>query len=421
MATNGSTSGRGGAGRWVAVLFLAAVVVLAVAYYRVAFGGVTALVDALDHCPDLFCDFTRQYYPTGRDILTTGQPSRGYLYSSFFALLLAPFGRPELPAAVQWWAVFQLVGILLLLLPAIDFYRESPVAFVLYVALLAFSMPLLHNLKWGQVSPLVTGCVFAALFLYRRQRAGWAAVVLAFAVAVKYYVAVAAFYFLLRREWRFLAIFAVATLLFWLVLPVVILGPETNWQFYVTVRERMAHVLTARIPSDINAQYLPSVVGRWLGAEDGVAVWRIPGYALFLLNLAAVARLVLRGRDRAAEWAVALLLLSLPFIIETSWPHYFVFLPFVQTLAWLELRGVDGGSAVRRPWSVVYWGLWLTSVVLASMPFFQLVGRWQDYSKVGVIFIANLCLFVLAHLLTWRRAGESRRWAPAAPPAAEPR
>ena len=80
-------------------------------------------------------------------------------------------------------------------------------------------MPLLHNLKWGQVSTLVTGGAFATLFLYRRGRVTAAAVVLGLAVAVKYYVAVVAFAFLLRRDWRFLAVLAVTVVLFWLVIP----------------------------------------------------------------------------------------------------------------------------------------------------------------------------------------------------------
>ena len=221
---------------WPALLVLAGVAAAAVAYYRAVWGDVPGLVAALDHCKELYCDFTRQYYPTGRDVLTTGQPSNGYFYSSFFALLLVPFGRVEIGTAVALWSLVQLLGIALLLLPAIDFYRESPRAFALYVVLLAFAMPLLHNLKWGQVSTLVTGCAFAALFLYRRGHTTAAAVVLGFGVAVKYYVAVVAFYFLLRRDWRFLLVLAAALVLFWVVIPTAVLEPEGNWQFYVTVR-----------------------------------------------------------------------------------------------------------------------------------------------------------------------------------------
>jgi hypothetical protein len=183
------------------------------------------------------------------------------------------------------------------------------------------------------------------------------------------------------------------------------------------------------MPEDINAQYLPSVVGRWLGTGAGRGVWRWVGYALFGLNLLAVARLARRGE---AEWAFALLFLGLPLAIETSWPHYFVYLPFAQTLAWLELRTWSQPASVAAPspsgrglgrgqrFAAVYFALWLSwgvSVVLASMPFFRLVGRWQDYSQYGVLFVANLSLLLVAHALTLRPAEQSDRPAAVVEPA----
>ncbi len=406
---------RWGRGRLPALAVALLGVVAAVAFYRIVYGSVAELVAALDHCKELYCDFTRQYYPTGRDILATGQPSNGYFYSSFFALLLAPFGRVAPETAVTLWTLAQLFGIALLLLPALDFGRESPAAGALYVVLLAFSMPLLHNLKWGQVSTLVTGGAFAALFLYRRGRLTAAAVVLALAAAVKYYIAIVAVAFLLRREWRLLVVLAVAFLVLWLVVPTVALGPAGNAAFYATVRERVAHAMTTWMLEDINAQYLPSVAGRWLGTAAGRTFWRLLGYALFGLNLLAVARLVRRRGPRDMEWAFALLFLGLPLAIDTSWPHYFVYLPFAQTFVWLSLREATGWMCRRAAL------LLAISVVLASMPFFALVGRWQDYSQYGVLFVANLGLLIAAHALTLRPAAQSGRPASPAEPAAAAR
>lgn len=406
---------------WPALAILVAVTLLALIYYRTAWGSVSALVEALDHCRELYCDFNRQYYPTGREVLGSGQPSKGYFYSSFFALMLDPLGRLELGQATIWWSIVQLAGILLLLLPGVDFYRRSPIAFTLYVLLLAFSMPLLHNLKWGQVSTLVTGAAFLTLFLHRR---GWvitAAVVLALAAAIKYYVAILLLYFLVRRDWRFLITFTIAFLLFWLVVPTLILGADGNWAFYQTVRERMAHAMTTWIPEDINAQYMPSVIGRWFDSSEGRTLWRLIGYGVFVANALVVVRLAYRGGTRAAEWSFALLFLSLPFVAETSWPHYFVYLPFAQTLVWLELRaraGVGEGWIRQNIARIWQWALLMISIILASMPFFQWVGRWQDYSSPGFLFLANLSLFILAHALIFRgAAAESDCPAPAAKPA----
>lgn len=405
--------------RLLPFVILAGVILLALAYYRLVWGSVPALVEALDHCKELYCDFNRQYYPTGRDVLATGQPSKGYFYSSFFALLLYPLGRLESGPASAWWSLVQLAGVLLILLPAVDFYRRSPIAFALYIILVAFSMPLLHNLKWGQVSTLVTGAVFLTLYLTRRGRVKTAAVALALAAAVKYYVVIFLLYYLARRNWRFLAVFAVAFLLFWLIVPTLVLGPERNLAFYQTVQERMAHAMTTWMPEDINAQYLPSIVGRWLGTGEGRTLWRLIGYVVFTANAFVVFRLAKRDDPRAAEWSFALLFLSLPFVAETSWPHYFVYLPFVQTLAWLELRGlarVPGSSGRIATVRLVQWALLIVSIVLASMPFFQWIGRWQDYSRLGFLFLANLSLFSLAQMLTYRAGGaaESDHPAPAA-------
>ena len=380
------------------LLLAAAVVLVAVVYYRVVWGGVANLVVALDHCRELYCDFTRQYYPTGQEILRSGQPSNGYFYSSFFALLLAPFGRMAPEQAVGWWSVVQLVGLLLLLIPAADFYRQSRAAALLYVALLAFSMPVLHNLKWGQVSTLMTGCVFAALYLNTRGRWRGAAVVLGFAAAIKYYVAVFAWVWLVRRAWRFLIALAVVAAVCWLLLPALALGPDGNWAFYRTVSERMTHALATWLPEDINSQYLPSVVGRWLGTTSGRTVWQFTGYGLFALNALAVARYLRRQEASWAvdAWAYGLLFLALPFAINTSWPHYFVYLPFVQVLLWLRLRQADGRAGQWR--TRLQWALLIASIILASMPFFQLIGDWRLYSRAGVLFVANLCVLVAAHV-----------------------
>ena len=133
-----------------------------------------------------------------------------------------------------------------------------------------------------------------------------------------------------------------------------------------------------------------------------------------------MARLVVRRAPRATEWAVALLFLGLPLAIETSWPHYFVYLPFAQTLVALETGFLLRNSVPTGSRSPVGWAaatLLLLSIVLASMPFFHLVGRWQDYSQYGVLFVANLSLLIAAHALTLRPAAQSGRPVPAAAPA----
>lgn len=407
---------------WFAIIILVAIGLLALSYYKVVWGSVPALVEALDHCRELFCDFNRQYLPTSHDIFTTGQPSPGYFYSSFFALLLSPLGSLRPDQALTWWSLVQLVGVLLLLVPSLDFYRRSTLAFSLYVALLAFSMPLLHNLKWGQISTLVTGAAFVWLYLYRKGRIS-AVIVLSLASAVKYYVAVLVLVHLVRREWRIIVSFAFGFLLFWSVIPILVLGGDANNTFYGIVQERLAHALATWIPGDINSQYFPSVVSRWLGIEGGRFGWRLAGYLVFALTALIVVRLNRQDVTRSVEWSLALLFLGMPFAIATSWPHYFVFLPYVQTLAWLELSENTARTDLQRRIAslrLLQWALLGVSIVLASMPFFQWIGRWQEYSSRGYLFLANLCLLILAYSIVLREpVRESDHQAAAGIPATE--
>lgn len=78
------------------------------------------LGDSSPGCTGLFCDASRYYLPTFRGFLTTGQPTEGFLYPPFFALLGAP----------------------LLLAPAGMLGRWA----LPYVALLGLSEPVLHNM-----------------------------------------------------------------------------------------------------------------------------------------------------------------------------------------------------------------------------------------------------------------------------------
>jgi hypothetical protein len=383
----------GGINKRGALLLAAGLILLAIVYYWLVWGSVNELVHALDHCQQLFCDFTRQYHPTGNALLTTGQPSNGYYYSSFFALWLVPFGRLAVETALPLWGLFQVATLLLLFLPGKALLDESPWAFVLYIALLAFSMPLLHNLKWGQLSVLITGCALATLLLYQRNRPLAAAVLLALATAIKYYTGLFALYFLFKRQWRFLAIYGLMTAVFWLVIPTLLLGFEANWNFYQTVSQRIAHGMTTWILEDINAQYLASVVTRVFALPEGYRpLLRLVGYAVFGANVWLLFRLCRANHPAEIEWAFALLFLSLPFLAETAWPHYFVYLPFCQTLAFLALRAEQPGG--RRTAGSL---LLLSSIVLASMPFFQWVGRWQDYNRLGMLFLSNLLLLLLTY------------------------
>jgi alpha-1,2-mannosyltransferase len=94
-----------------------------------------------------------------------------------------------------------------------------------------------------------------------------------------------------------------------------------------------------------------------------------------------------------------LISLSTPFLIATSWPHYFVFLPFVQLF--LLHRALNGrADALGR--LAVFLFLWAPAVVLTSVAFFHGVGSWRIYNGLGAIFLAVLLLDFAAWVLLLR-------------------
>lgn len=371
------------------------VLALALLFYRGVWRDVPTLVQALDHCPELFCDFTRQYYPTGQALFTTGQPTNGYFYTTVFALFMALFGQWGLETAVWLWGACQVAAVLLLFGAGYDLLDRSQTTKWLYWLFLLFSLPVWHNLKWGQVSLFVTGCIWAALALYRRGY-GWAAMgVLAVGTAVKYYAAFFLLYFLFKREWRLLLLFGLFSGLLIFVLPLLFLGYTTNVEFYRTVSERIAHARTTWMPTDINSQYLVNVITR-LRAPQPVSAWLWRGVGLFLtgINLLCAWRGLRRQGDAFAPLFFGFLFLSLPLFLETSWPHYFVYLPLVQVLAVQGLRR----TAVPRWARWVGWGLVLLSLLVASTPFFALWESWKPYEKAGMLFWANGLMLLFWYL-----------------------
>src|SRR5262245_1083063 len=175
-------------------------------YYQRTWHSVHDFMLAIDVCPDLFCDFTQWYYPMGRTILESRLPLPGFLYSPFFALLLRPLGLLPVSAASLLWGTIQLVmACALLALPAVALPWRTRWLPLAYLAVFITTYPVLDNLRWGQVSITLACATLGTLVLYQR---GWqrlAAALLAGAISIKLYPAMFLVYFLLNRDFKFVA------------------------------------------------------------------------------------------------------------------------------------------------------------------------------------------------------------------------
>jgi hypothetical protein len=119
-----------------------------------------------------------------------------------------------------------------------------------------------------------------------------------------------------------------------------------------------------------------------------------------LLFLVQRARLLL-----ANLWSFHILFLSIPFILQTSWPVDLVYMPFGQALlAWQLLDGEKAapeiGIAQRRSPTAktIAVLLLLVSVIVSNIVFFNLLGDRFKYGSLGLIFWANLLLLVATYM-----------------------
>ena len=150
------------------------------------------------------------------------------------------------------------------------------------------------------------------------------------------------------------------------------IGHDTDSQYVGSVAARLTSIPATR------------AVGGWVGAAivlaDGWAAWRLARTA---------------SADDAVTWGAALVFLSLPFALETSWPHYFVYLPFVQLLVARAVAVLPGANLARV-------GVAL-SIGLASVFGFALFSGWEAYSRAGCLFFADAALLVVTWAHLWPR------------------
>ncbi len=393
-----------------------ALAALIAVYHANLWGSLDGFVKMLDHGRVLFADFELRFYPVGRDFLETGKIYPGYYYSAFFLLVLAPFGDMSAEGAARAWGAVQIACTIgLAALPARHLWRRSTVVFSLYVVLFLISIPILHNFVWGQVSVPLTLGVLGCLFLHRAGRPVPAAVLLALTVTVKYYTAVFLFWFLLRRDYRFLVAFVISVVVFAAALPMIAFGPGTTVDFYRQVADNLA-ADEGRIVRGPNSQYFASVAQRWAMMASGSrpdlppeatgarTILTIGGWLVAALHLLFVGRLARRTAGPAGSMtAFAILAGVLPFVVPTSWPHYFAHLPFFQ--AWAAattFRDAPGARTVALRGTLLALSVGFSSVFL-----FDAVGDWRAYVYGGPLFLSNLFLLVLFDVLSFRSSRAS--------------
>jgi hypothetical protein len=347
------------------------------------------------------------------EIFTGKAPVPGYIYSAFSAILLSPLGLMSADDAAFCWGVLQAASaFLLFFLPTRKLVGIPPWSLALYLFVFITSVPVLHNLKWGQVSILVTFLIIATFMLYQRKKRAQAGVLLALATGIKYYPAVFLVVFVMKRDVRFLMWFAVALVVFVCVVPAVTLGP-VDWLAFEQASGAAFTQHERVITFASNSQYLPHVVARLSAEIDpntrGTALLLSQGIVLLILilNVALIWGSLRNGfAEGSTEGRIVpagvLIFLSLPLVLKTSWPHYLVYLPFCQTALLMEARRLTIGR--RRTMNT---GLVLSSVLLANVYVFAQFAGWQAYSEYGMLLLSDMLLLVSFYALYGHRWREN--------------
>ncbi len=392
-----TAAGRGAAGR-AGPLLAGALVLLGVGlYFASRWRTLDEFFGALDHCRLVFCDFQGVYQPQAQEFYRTQTPVFGYYYSAFFAVLLAALGRLPTDAALWIWAALEALATgLLCALPVRRVLGLSGYRTVLYLLVFVTCLPVLHNFKWGQVSVFVTLTVVASLWAYRSGRPGLAGLLLALGVSIKYYPVIFAAWYAFARDRRFLVALVLGTLFFFVAVPAAFLGLGDWWRFQEHAFSSVWKAVW--MVDDQNSQYLPHVLQRFSarhGFDVGATGIRVLAWlseALVVLNLGLIWSLQRKRVADGHELAALLLFLSIPLLIKTSWPHYFVHLPLCQALV---LACAARRSRTGRP-PLVLLALVLGSIALSSVFFFNAFDHWAEYSKRGFLLLSNALLLAAA-------------------------
>ncbi len=371
-----------------------AAVVLGVLLLRLEWSSVQDAVVAIDHGDVLFADFVNHYYPTVHGPLRHSGPAGGFFYPAAFAVLIAPLGWLSLSTAKVVWGVLQLgcVGLAATMLVRIA-APDRPLLAAIGGAITVTSIPVLHNLKWGQVSILILATAGGAFVAYARGRKDLAALLLGIAAGIKGYPLVFLGWFVVRGDVRFVPRAAIACAVAMVVLPAVFMGPAHALSFQ---RASTSAVMGAAdgVLRDFNSQYAPAVlsrfyVGGWDAAPPDAIAWAKLGSGVTLASIAAL--VVVAAHSSAPRIAArrdllgfVLIASSIPFWLRTSWSHYFVHLPVTQTL----LAGLFARDRPARG-ALAIVVLVAPSVYLSSVLGLLETRGWWYYANAGSLFFAN--------------------------------
>ncbi|MFC2134446.1 glycosyltransferase family 87 protein [Bacteroidota bacterium] len=369
-------------------------------YYAFTWGGLTKEVD---FCRQPFCDFVDYYYPMGEAIFITGVPVEGFLYSAFTAILFSLFPPIGLEASLAVWGILLIIFVVLYIYLSIKLLPDKPEVKLLITALVLSSYPAVLNQLGGQVSLFIIVPLLGFLILYEKGRGALGALLLALAVSFKFYPVLFFIPFLLKRDIRFLIFGTAALITILFLIPAIFIGAGNTFSFYENLIG--SFIDSEWVTKNPHSQFFPHYMLRVTDAfgfdtRSFLPVLRWISYAIAAANIGLIYFIQRSGVPRANLRSFQIIFMTIPFVLKTSWPHDFIFLPFIQAFIAGELitdKNSVETTAIFRSRNAMA-ALLIISIILSNIIFFNLLNNFELYGHLGFLFLSNLLLLVIFYI-----------------------
>ena len=274
------------------------------------------------------------------------QTTTYYIYPPTFAVLFSPLARMKPREAYFLWRGLSVAMLLLsiyLILRSFQLERDPSAILIATVGVLSF-FPLKETLYEGQVSCLILFLWTMGFYCTRTRKTAISAACFAIGTAVKLTPAIVVPIMLLRRQWKWLFSYVVASASL-LALSLWRIGWEAHWFYISQVLPSMSAGIGGYLPKSLGTVarniYWRRVI---FGPKDS---WEVPLPLDLLIRLGSVALYVLvlfyfwkkRNPNEVVlseELTVAALLSLL--ISPLTWRHHFVLILLPLVYAWMQSR-----------------------------------------------------------------------------------
>lgn len=284
-------------------------------------------------------------------------------------LCIAPLTKLGIVGAAIVWSAGKIAAVLVALTLTIRGIGRASFAVPIGVLLMAMAYsvrPIVSDISHGNLNIFMMAWLAIAWGLYVRRFDFSAGLFLALAVVTKLTPALALVYFAYKRQWRVLIGSAVGLVLFFVVIPGLILGFEKNWDylkswFDMLVAPFALHGYAAYEPANqslfgvlmrllgkaglLQIEEMPVDMSLSSGMEDmarpATSLGRLLKPAISLPILAVLAwacRTPTRDRrDPRLLLEFSMILLAMLLLSERTWKHHATTLPIVFIAVWYGL------------------------------------------------------------------------------------